>query len=132
MALSRVRTSDGRVGTFSSTINIKENIIPLNAIQSSVVPEGKNGIGETNLVINPDNIFNITPVEYSTVDEDSTIKEVGFIVEDLLEKWPAAVTYDNNGKPDSYNTNSIVSGLIYAIQTLKNRMDELESRIENG
>jgi hypothetical protein len=125
----QVRTSDGRVGTFSSTINIKENIIPLNGIQSLVVPEGKNGIGKTNLVINPDNIFNITPVEYSIVDEDSAIKEVGFIVEDLLEKWPSAVTYDKDGEPSSYNTNSIVAGLVYAVKTLKENVDILTNRV---
>ena len=125
----QVRTSDGRVGTFSSTINIKENIIPLTGIQSSIVPKEKDGIGKSGLKTNPENIFNITPVEYSIVNEDNSIKEVGFIVEDLLEKWPAAVTYDKNGKPHSYNTNSIVAGLVYAVSSLKNKVEELQNRV---
>ena len=125
----QVRTSDGRVGTFSSTISIKENILPLTGIQSSVVPKEKNGIGKSSLKTDPENIFNITPVEYSIVNEDDSVKEVGFIVEDLLEKWPSAVTYDKNGNPQSYNTNSIVAGLIYAVSTLKNKVEELQGRV---
>jgi hypothetical protein len=128
-AALQVRTSDGRVGTFSSIISIKENIISLTGIQSSVVTKEKDGTGRSKLVSKPENIFSITPVEYSIVDESTSIKEVGFIVEDLLEKWPSAVIYDKNNKPFSYNTNSIVAGLVYAVKTLKDRIDYLENKI---
>ena len=125
----QIRLSDNRVGIQSSTLDIKENIIPLTGVQSDVVAKEKNGVGKDHLLINPDNIFEITPVQYSIVGQSSNIKEIGFIVEDLEQKWPAAVSYDKNNKPVSYNTNSIVAGLIYAIKKQKDIIEELERKV---
>jgi hypothetical protein len=125
----QIRTSDNVIGIQSSNLNIKENIIPLTGAQSDVVTKEKDGLGKDYLRINPDNIFEITPVQYSIVGENPEIKEIGFIVEDLLQKWPAAVSFDNNNNPISYNTNSIVAGLIYAVKKQKDLIENLEKRI---
>lgn len=124
----QIRTSDSTIGIQSSVLDIKTNIIPLIGDQIHFVPEEKNGGTTDNLSFNPDSIFNITPVEYTVIDDESEQRQVGFIVEDLIENWPQAVTYTGDD-PISYNTNSIVAGLVYAIKKQKYIIEDLEKRI---
>jgi hypothetical protein len=125
----QIRVSDQVIGIQSSTLDIKTNIIPLNEETLSIVPEEKDGGPRENLSFDPNDIFTISPVEYVVIEDEAQSRQVGFIVEDLLEKWPQAVTYGQDNTPVSYNTNSIVAGLVYAVKTLRDRIDYLENKI---
>ncbi len=125
----QIRISDSVIGIQSSILDIKTNIIPLNEEFLNIVPEEKSGGPRQNLSFDPNDIFTISPVEYVVIEDETQSKQVGFIVEDLLEKWPQAVTYGQDNTPVSYNTNSIVAGLVYAVKTLKDRIDHLENKI---
>lgn len=124
----QIRVSDSVIGIVGSTLNIKTDIVPLIGNQLRIVPNNKNGGDSSNLSFNPDSIFDITPVEYTVIEDESQERQVGFIVEDLLEVWPQAVTY-NGAEPISYNTNSIVAGLVYAVKKQKKLIEDLESRM---
>lgn len=54
----------------------------------------------------------------------------GFIVEDLVEKYPIAVDIDEEGKPFQWNEQYLIPPMLALIQQHKKKLDELESRIE--
>ena len=54
----------------------------------------------------------------------------GFIVEDLVEKYPIAVDIDEEGKPFQWNEQYLIPPMLALIQQQKKKLDELESRLE--
>lgn len=54
----------------------------------------------------------------------------GFIVEDLVEKYPIAVDIDEEDKPFQWNEQYLIPPMLALIQQHKKKLDELESRIE--
>lgn len=54
----------------------------------------------------------------------------GFIVEDLVEKYPIAVDIDEEGKPFQWNEQYLIPPMLALIQQQKKKLDELELRIE--
>ena len=54
----------------------------------------------------------------------------GFIVEDLVEKYPIAVDIDEEGKPFQWNEQYLIPPMLALIQQQKKKLDELEFRIE--
>ena len=53
----------------------------------------------------------------------------GFIVEDLVEKYPIAVDIDEEDKPFQWNEQYLIPPMLALIQQQKKKLDELESRI---
>ena len=53
----------------------------------------------------------------------------GFIVEDLVEKYPIAVDIDEEDKPFQWNEQYLIPPMLSLIQKQKKKLDELESRI---
>ena len=54
----------------------------------------------------------------------------GFIVEDLVEKYPIAVDIDEEDKPFQWNEQYLIPPMLALIQKQKKKLDELEFRIE--
>ena len=54
----------------------------------------------------------------------------GFIVEDLVEKYPIAVDIDEEDKPFQWNEQYLIPPMLALIQQQKKKLDELESRME--
>ena len=54
----------------------------------------------------------------------------GFIVEDLVEKYPIAVDIDEEDKPFQWNEQYLIPPMLALIQKQKKKLDELESRIK--
>lgn len=54
----------------------------------------------------------------------------GFIVEDLVEKYPIAVDIDEEDKPFQWNEQYLIPPMLALIQKQKKSIDSLESRIE--
>lgn len=53
----------------------------------------------------------------------------GFIVEDLVEKYPIAVDIDEEDKPFQWNEQYLIPPMLALIQKQKKKLDELDSRI---
>lgn len=54
----------------------------------------------------------------------------GFIVEDLVEKYPIAVDIDEEDKPFQWNEQYLIPPMLALIQKQKKKLDELESRVK--
>lgn len=54
----------------------------------------------------------------------------GFIVEDLVEKYPIAVDIDEEGKPFQWNEQYLIPPMLALIQQQKKSIDSLESRVK--
>lgn len=54
----------------------------------------------------------------------------GFIVEDLVEKYPIAVDIDEEDKPFQWNEQYLIPPMLALIQQHKKKLDELELRLE--
>ena len=54
----------------------------------------------------------------------------GFIVEDLVEKYPIAVDIDEEDKPFQWNEQYLIPPMLALIQKQKKKLDELELRLE--
>ena len=54
----------------------------------------------------------------------------GFIVQDLVEKYPIAVDIDEEDKPFQWNEQYLIPPMLALIQKQKKKLDELESRIK--
>ena len=55
----------------------------------------------------------------------------GFIVEDLVEKYPIAVDIDEEDKPFQWNEQYLIPPMLALIQKQKKKLDELELRLES-
>lgn len=72
----------------------------------------------------------LTPVTFksrSSVDDPSRVF-LGLTAEDVAANFPIAVNYDDEGRPDGIEWNSIIAGLLYEVQQLTARVKELENR----
>ncbi len=52
---------------------------------------------------------------------------VGFILEEVAEAYPIAVTYDLKGDPDGLNWKAITTGLVAEVRRQRDRLDVLEA-----
>ena len=57
---------------------------------------------------------------------------VGFILEDVVEVYPAAVTHDMDGKPDGLNWKAITTGLLAEMQRMDKRLEKLEAQLAHA
>lgn len=124
----QIRTSDNVIGIQSSSWKIKTNITKLNEDSpdlTSIVPSDRLTKMPKARHVDYKSALDITPCEYEIL-EDASIG-VGFIVEDLVEKFPAMVTYDAEGKPISYNTNALVAAMLAIIQEHESKIAMLEA-----
>ena len=121
-------TSSGVLRRNSSTQRIKEKITPLSGELSESVLQEK--ILNEPPKINFKNILNISPVEYTPVEDSDTERRVlGFIAEDIADKVPEIATYDDEGLPEYYDVNGIVAGLLSVIKDQQAVLDDLQDRM---
>lgn len=79
-------------------------------------------------------------------EESSNELVVGFIAEDIDEKYPVATNYNKDGLPESWNVKMIVPPMLALIQdhykelnshraeieTLKNRLESMEYKLQQA
>lgn len=101
----------------SSSIRYKENI--------GAIPE----------ILNPMKFLHVDIVKFKYRDgvlaeEDNWNNQelIGFIAEDINEKYPLAVTIDEEGRPDSWNYNVVIPAMMYLIKDLYKKIEILESK----
>ena len=117
-------------GIFRSTskYEVKNNISSLydSSSLSSKVPINK--IIKSGK-IDPFKVLNVTPVSFnSLIDTDPDSTYLGFIAEDIADKFPEISTYDN-GKVEYYNLNGMVAAMLAVIQRQEQTINNLESRL---
>jgi len=81
-------------------------------------------------LIDSNKVLDITPVFFKSIlPIDENKKFLGFIAEDIYDKFPELSILDENGIPDYYNINGIVAAMLAVLQGQKVKIDELETRI---
>ncbi|NDB81285.1 MAG: hypothetical protein EB127_00840, partial [Alphaproteobacteria bacterium] len=81
-------------------------------------------------IIDPNKVLDITPVFFKSIlPIDENKKFLGFIAEDIYDKFPELSILDADGNPDYYNVNGIVATMLAVLQNQKIKIDELETRI---
>ena len=92
--------------TESSTIKIKENVIPI----SSVL----------------DKVELLNPVSYNKKGSDT--KEIGLIAEEVFDVYPEFVLCDSNGNPIGVHYSRLTAVLIESVKELKKEIDILKQK----
>lgn len=111
-------TGDYITWSASSSKRYKKNIVPV-------------ALDE----LEPHKLYGVDVVQYKyregyLADDDPGIDKtfIGFIAEDIEEKYPAAATY-RNGKVESWNERILIPAMLKLIQEQKCSIDKLEQRI---
>lgn len=72
-------------------------------------------------------VLDLTPSLFrSKASGDDGRVRLGLIAEDVAERFPIAVVFDEEGRPDAIDWNMIVAGLISEVQTLRESVASLE------
>lgn len=103
-----INTSTGQLGTISSSLRYKENIIDLGNISSS--------------------IFELRPVAFDYKSSPSNKKEYGLIAEEVHKILPELVLLDAEGKPDSVQYHILPVLLLNEIIKLKQEIEVLKNK----
>lgn len=87
-------------------------------------------------LLDADKLYNAEVVQFKYNDDILPSTDMrydmllpGFIVEDLINVYPAAVDIDENGKPFQWNAQYLLPPMLKLIQNQKKEINELESRI---
>ena len=104
----------------------------LRRVQSGSLAKWKHNIRDIeNKEIDPKKLLEVIPKEFiyneDYLDEkDSRYGKVlpGILIDDLKEKYPIAIDYDENGNPTNWNPRYIIPGLLYLIQDLYDKLGE--------
>ena len=102
---------------------------------SKTIKEKIRNIAEPEL--NPKNLYDVDIVQFKYVDDFLSKSDqrhgknlIGFIIEDLEEKFPVAVDKNgNDSKTWSWNSAYLIPPMLKLIQNQKAQIDELESRV---
>ena len=141
-------TSVGRLRRLSSTQEIKYDIAPL----SSSLSESVDADRITNVAtVNPLDILDVAVSEFSVIDRNfppiaddaepgtpppppepvaTEHRVLGFIADDVADKFPIAVTRDVDGKPAGVLDTAMVAALLAVVQQQQQQITDLTARIE--
>jgi hypothetical protein len=111
----------------TSRYQIKQDINPFGTTSlTGQIPTEKIGSG---VPFNYRDVLNLTPVSFrSMLEEDGDRVRIGFIAQDIAEKFPEVATFDESGEVEYYEVNAIVSCLLAVIQELDERVKTLEAK----
>lgn len=97
----------------------------------------KHDINEELGELDPEALYDVSVVrfkyndDYLSEDDQNYGKDViGFIAEDMAEKYPVAVNYDDEGKPEMWQSNYLIPAMMKLIQNQKIEIDELRERLD--
>jgi hypothetical protein len=113
----------------TSSQRIKDRIVPLSGSLTNV---DISKISTEPLSFNPIDVLNITPAEFQSIsiaDDDRRI--LGFIAEDVYEKFPLAADWDEDGTPSNVSDRAIVAALLEVVKQQQKRIQELSDKIDS-
>jgi hypothetical protein len=111
----------------TSTARIKEDLMPLSGSIAGVSTEK---LSKEQTKINPYDVLLITPTEFrSTAIADERQRFLGFIAEDVSEKFNWAAGYDDDGSPSNVSDRAIVAALLEVVKRQQKQIEELSDKI---
>lgn len=97
----------------------------------------KHDINEELGELDPEPLYDVSVVRFkynddylSEGDQNYGKDVIGFIAEDVAEKYPVAVNYDDEGKPEMWQSNYLIPAMMKLIQNQKKEIDELKVRLD--
>jgi hypothetical protein len=88
-----------------------------------------------NPLLDPKKLLDVNIVQYrykdGVLEEDDPNKgtyTIGFIAEDMYEKYQVGATIDEEGRPEAWNYNTIIPAMMSLIKDLNARIAELEAK----
>jgi hypothetical protein len=115
---------------FTSTFTAKEQITPLSNYSKldPIVPIEK--ISSSSINVDPYRVLNITPVWFkSSLPSDEGKSNIGFIAEDVMQKYPELAILDEEGKAQLYNINGIVASILVVLQRQEKIIENLTASV---
>lgn len=89
----------------------------------------------THPLLDPKRLLDVNIVQYKYKDgilEKDDVNEgkymIGFIAEDMYEKYQVGATIDEEGRPEAWNYNTIIPAMMSLIKDLNARIAELEAK----
>ena len=114
-----------RLRRISSSQNIKYDMATLSGAMSTTVDADRQlGVA----TVTPSDVLNLAVTEFSVIDADEPTERrvLGFIADDVAEKFPIAATHDADGVPSGVLDTAIVASLVAVVKDLTARIEALE------
>ena len=102
--------SAGQLGTVSSSIRYKENVVDMGDVSSP--------------------ILNLRPVTFDFIGKPSHKKQVGLIAEEVEQIMPSLVAYNMDGGVESVKYHELPILLLNELQKALKRIEDLESKLK--
>lgn len=111
----------------TSTIRVKEEVIPLSN-EIAGVPYLK--LARDTASVDPYDVLLVSPAEYKSLcPADDNHRSLGFIAEDVAEKFPWAAEWDDLGDPSAVRDRPILAALLCVVQDQQKRISALEAQL---
>jgi hypothetical protein len=109
-AIAVLVDSAGQLGTVSSSIRYKENVVDMGDVSSPVL--------------------DLRPVTFDFIGKPSHKKQVGLIAEEVKEIMPSLVVHNQDGEVESVKYHELPILLLNELKKLRARVEELEAKIK--
>lgn len=117
----------------TSTVRHKDQLVPLTDDLQGVTDHGK--LASFPASVDPYDVLTLTPTEFRSLAEgDDNARMLGFIAEDVAEKFPWAANWNEQGVPSAVEDRPMIAALLAVvkdqqatIQNLSDRLDALEA-----
>lgn len=127
--------------TYSSTLSVAPNVVVVSGgtlyRSTSSSRRYKHDINADLGDLDPEPLYDVSVVRFkynddylSEGDQNYGKDVIGFIAEDVAEKYPVAVNYDDEGKPEMWQSNYLIPAMLKLIQNQKKEIDELRARLD--
>lgn len=120
--------SNYNVRRLSSSQALKYDIAALSQSLSNSVESDRVAQVAT---IDPSDILSIAVTEYSVIDHDEPTEKrcIGFIAEDVADKFPAAVSRSEDGDPTGVSDTPMIAALLAVVQQQQQTIENLTARV---
>jgi hypothetical protein len=127
-----VLNANKRLRRKSSTQRVKYDITPLSGTlhSGSVDPDKLCDVDTTGDL---HNVLDAAVVEFSPITEGEPVADryVGFIAEDMVEKFPAAIMFSpTDGSPEAVRVDAVVAALLAVVRDQRDAIADLTARVE--
>lgn len=122
-------SATARLRRISSTQAIKYDISALSGDLSPAVDVARLSTVQT---VDPANVLNVAVTEFSVIDDGlpTDRRVLGFIADDVADKFPIAATHDAAGVPAGVLDTAMIAALLAVVQDQQATIQDLRTRIE--
>jgi hypothetical protein len=120
--------TSGRLRRISSSQKIKYDMYSFTEPLSSSILSDKIGGAPT---VNPADVLNLSATEFSLIDEGiyTGRRVLGFIADDVADKFPIAATKNSDGEPAGVLDTAILASLLVIVKELKQEVEDLRDQL---